>query len=159
VYTHFDDTGALPDGAVVHYRAVLDYDKRGTRTVTSAARSVTVVQTPVTEAVIHYQRTDGAYADWGLHLFDGNPPGALAPGEATVAWTNATPFEGTDDYGVFHRIRLADDTKPIGFIVHGKPPGGNPDVKDTDPDRFFVPLESPEIWLKQGDPTIYKSKP
>ncbi len=159
VYTHFDDTSALADGAVVHYRAVLDYAKRGTRTVTSAPRSVTVVQARVTQAIIHYQRTDGAYANWGLHLFDGNPPGALAPGQATAEWTNATPFEGTDGYGVFHTIQIADDTKRVGFIVHGKPPGGNPDVKDTDADRFFVPLESPEIWLKQGDPTIYTSQP
>ena len=158
VYTHFDDTSALADGARVSYRAVLDYAKRGTATVTSEPRSVTIVQARVTEAIIHYQRTDGAYANWGLHLWSADE-GALAPGEATAEWGNATPFEGTDAYGVFHRIRIADDTKRVGFIVHGKPPGGNPDTKDTDADRFFVPLESPEIWLKQGDPTIYTSRP
>ena len=148
VYTAFDDTSSLPDGARVTYRAVLTYAPG--KTVTSAPRTVTIVQARVTSAVIHYNRTDGDYAAWGLHLFgDG-----LAPGEATAAWTNPTPFEGTDAYGALHRITIADDTKRVGFIVHRRPPG-NPDVKDTDPDRFFVPLATPEIWLRQGDGRIY----
>ena len=101
----------------------------------------------MTQATIHYRRTsDSSYADWGLHLFGD----ALAPGEATAAWTNATPFEGTDAFGVLHEIDIADDTKSVGFIVHGKPPGGNPDVKDTDADRFFVPLECPHVFVTQG---------
>lgn len=49
------------------------------------------------------------------HLFgDG-----LAAGEATAGWTHATPFEGTDSFGVLHEIGIADDTKRVGFIVHG----------------------------------------
>ena len=90
--------------------------------------------------------------DWGLHLFgDG-----LAPGEATAAWANPTPFEGTDGFGVFHEIGIADDTKRVGFIVHRRPPG-DPNTKDPEgsPDRFFIPLATPEIWLRQGDSRIY----
>ncbi len=114
-------------------------------------RTVTVVSTPVTQATIHYKRTtDANYADWGLHLFGD----ALAPGEATAEWTNATPFEGTDAFGVFHVIQIADDTKQVGFIVHGKPPDVSPDVKDTDADRFFVPLECPHIFVTQGQPEV-----
>jgi hypothetical protein len=26
--------------------------------------------------------------------------------------------------------------------------------QDVDGDRFFTPLDHPEIWFKQGDPTI-----
>ena len=26
---------------------------------------------------------------------------------------------------------------------------------DTDPDRFFIPLATPEIWLRQGDTRIF----
>lgn len=112
-------------------------------------RTVTVVVTPVTQATIHYRRTmDASYADWGLHLFGD----ALAPGETTGEWTNAPPFEGSDAFGVFHDIDIADDTKSVGFIVHGKPPGANPDVKDTDADRFFVPLECPHIFVTHGHP-------
>ncbi len=148
VYTAFDDTSALADGARVTYRAVLTYAPG--KTVTSAPRTVTIIQARVTTAVIHYNRTDGDYPAWGLHLFgDG-----LAPGEGTAAWENPTPFEGTDAYGALHRITIADDTKRVGFIVHRRPPG-DPNVKDTDPDRFFVPLATPEIWLRQGDGRIF----
>jgi hypothetical protein len=148
VYTVFDDTSSLADQTHVTYRAVLTYAPG--QSVTSATRTVTIVQAGVAMAVIHYNRPGGDYAAWGLHLWgDG-----LAPGEATAEWTNATPFEGSDAYGVLHRIGIADDTKRVGFIVHGRPPA-DPNVKDTDPDRFFVPLSTPEIWLRQGDPRIY----
>jgi alpha-amylase len=147
VYTAVDDTSALADGTTVAYRAVLEYAPG--RTVTSGTRTVVVHSAPVTEAVIHYNRPGGDYAAWGLHLFgDG-----LAPGEATPAWTSPTPFEGSDAYGALHRIGISDDEKRVGFIVHGMPPNEN--TKDTDPDRFFVPLSTPEIWLRQGDTRIF----
>jgi alpha-amylase len=149
VYTIFDDTSALRDGTRVTYRAVLTYAPG--KTVTSATRTVTIVQAGVATAVIHYNRPDGNYTAWGLHLWgDG-----LAPGEATAEWTNPTPFEGSDAYGALHSIRLTDDTKKVGFIVHGLPPKNDPNIKDTDADRFFIPLATPEIWLRQGDPRIF----
>ena len=146
-YTGFDDTSGLPDGARVAYRAILTY-ARG-RTVTSETRTVTVVQARVETATIHYNRPASDYALWGLHLFgDG-----LAAGE-TPAWANAKAFEATDGFGALHRIKITDDTKRVGFIVHMRPPG-DPNVKDTDPDRFFIPLATPEIWLRQGDTRIF----
>jgi alpha-amylase len=147
VYTDFDDVSALPDGATVRYRTVLTYAPG--RTVTSETRTVHVQQSKVTTAVIHYNRPDGAYSQWGLHLFgDG-----LAPGEGTADYNSPTPFEGSDGYGALHTIGIADDTKRVGFIVHGMPP--NTGTKDTDPDRFFIPLATPEIWLRQGDTRIF----
>jgi alpha-amylase len=144
VYTAFDDTSGLPDGARVTYRAILTY--AAGRTVTSdTTRTVTVVATPVTQVTIHYKRTtDASYAAWGLHLFGD----ALAPGEATAEWTNATPFEGSDAFGAFHTIAIDEDTRQVGFVVHGRPPNEN--VKDTDADRFFVPLECPHVFVTQG---------
>ncbi len=73
----------------------------------------------MTEAVIHYNRPDADYDAWGLHLFGAD---ALAPGEGTPDYGTPTPFEGTDSFGVFHEIGIADDTKRVGFIVHGRPP-------------------------------------
>jgi hypothetical protein len=131
----------------VRYRTVLTYAPG--RTVTSETRTVHVQQSKVTQAVIHYNRPDGAYSQWGLHLFgDG-----LAPGEGTADYNSPTPFDGSDGYGALHRIGIADDTKRVGFIVHGMPP--NTGTKDTDPDRFFIPLATPEIWLRQGDTRIF----
>jgi alpha-amylase len=149
VYTVFDDTSSLADGAHVTYRAVLTYAPG--QSVTSDTRTVTIIQARVTTAIIHYNRPDGAYDAWGLHLWgDG-----LAPGEATAEWTSPTPFEGSDTYGAFHQIGIADDTKRVGFIVHGRPPLTDPNIKDTPNDRFFIPLATPEIWLRQGDPRIF----
>ncbi|HEX6332494.1 MAG TPA: alpha-amylase family glycosyl hydrolase [Actinomycetota bacterium] len=109
-------------------------------------------------ALIHYQRPAGDYGDhttgdfndfWGLHLW-GN---AIAVSEATD-WTSPKPFLGEDEYGRFAWVELADDTQPVNFIVH------RGDVKDPvdSPDRSFDPATSPEIWLREGDLTIYTSQ-
>ena len=109
-------------------------------------------------AVIHYARPAGDYGDhtsgnandfWGLHLWGD----AIAPEEATD-WTSPKPFLGEDEYGRFAFVKLANDTLPVYFIVH------RGDTKDPDnsPDRSFDPGTTPEIWLRQGDATIYTSQ-
>jgi hypothetical protein len=157
VYTAFDDTSGLDDGDVVHYRAVLTYAEG--RTAESAERSVEIVQTPVTTAVVHYERTDpDSYADWGLHLFNTGAGNALAPG-TTTAWETPRQRDGVDEDGAFFNIPIADDTKPVGFIVH-RPSGDSvPTTREPGGDRSFIPLEHPEIWLRQGDPQVYFSPP
>jgi glycosidase len=106
-------------------------------------------------ALIHYNRPAGDYGDhttgdfWGLHLW-GN---AIDPSEATD-WTAPMPFLGEDEYGRFAFVKLADDTLPVNFIVHR---GDTKDPVDS-PDRSFVPSATPEIWLRQGDVTIYTSQ-
>jgi glycosidase len=152
VYTVFDNTAGLPDQARVTYRAVLAYAPG--RTVTSATRTVTVVQTPVTTAIVHYNRPAGDYLDWGLHLWGD----AIADGVAT-AWEAPRQRDGIDAFGAFYRIPLKDDTKPVNFIMH-RPAGDSvPSTREPGGDRSFVPLDHPEIWLKQGDPTVYFSPP
>jgi glycosidase len=151
-YTAFDDTTGVANGATVRYKAVLTYAPG--QTVESAPRSVTVVTTPVTTAIVHYRRPAGDYADWGLHLFGD----AIANGVATD-WTAPRQRDAIDSFGAVFRIPLKDDTKPVGFIVHR--PGGDsvPTTREPGGDRSFVPLEHPEIWLVQGDPAVYFSPP
>jgi glycosidase len=109
-------------------------------------------------AIVHYQRPAGDYGDhttgdfndfWGLHLW-GN---AIAVSEATD-WTSPKPFLGEDEYGRFAFIELADDTQPVNFIVHR---GDTKDPPDS-PDRSFDPGTTPEIWLREGDLTVYTSQ-
>ena len=137
---------------MVRYRAVLTY--AAGKTVESAARSVTVVTEPVTTAVVHYLRPAGDYADWGLHLWGD----AIADGVATD-WAAPRQRDGVDAFGAVYEIPLKDDTKPVNFIMHR--PSGDvvPDTREPGGDRSFVPLEHPEIWLVQGDPTVYFSPP
>jgi hypothetical protein len=105
--------------------------------------------------VIHYNRPAGDYGDhttgsssdfWGLHLWGD----AIDTAELTD-WTAPKPFLGEDEYGRFAFVKLSDDRQPLNFIVH------QGDTKDPDnsPDRSFVPAETPEIWLRQGDVNIY----
>jgi alpha-amylase len=152
VYTAFDDTSTLPDQAGVTYRAVLAYAPG--RTVTSATRTVTIVQTPVATAVVRYIRPAGDYADWGLHLWGD----AIADGVGTT-WDAPRQRTRVEDGVAVYEIPLEDDTKPVNFIMH-RPSGDTvPTTREPGGDRSFVPLDHPEIWLKQGDPTIYFSRP
>ena len=148
VYTVADDVSALAPGTPVEYRAVLTYAPG--QTVTSAVRAVTVVE-PVTTATIHYNRPDGNYDDWGLHLFGA----ALADGEATAEWTNATPFEGTDAYGAFHEIEIADDTA-AGRLHRPRQAAGRREPRHQGPGRLAGPLlhaDRPPGDLAQGRAT------
>ena len=47
-----------------------------------------------------------------------------------------------------------DDDAPVNFIVHR---GDTKDPADS-PDRSFDPAATPEIWLRDGDLTIYSSQ-
>lgn len=100
-------------------------------------------------AVIHYARPAGDYDAWGLHLWgDGVDPADVTD------WTAPQPFLGEDEYGRFGFVRLTDDSRPVNFIVHS---GDTKDPPDS-PDRSFDPRATPEVWLRQGDPTIYTSQ-
>jgi glycosidase len=152
VYTAFDDTAGVANGTVVSYKAVLTYAPG--QTVESAPRAVTVVSEPVKTAIVHYRRPAGDYADWGLHLWGD----AIADGVGTD-WGAPRQRASVDAYGAVYEIPLKDDTKAVNFILH-RPSGDTiPDTREPGGDRGFVPLEHPEIWLKQGDPAVYFSPP
>ena len=96
------------------------------------------------KTVIHYHRADGDYTGWGLHLWgDG-----LDPSEVT-AWDVPKLPTGTDDYGAYFEIKLADATKPVNFIMH------KGDAKDPDADRSYTPAAAYAIWLQSGDGKVY----
>ena len=154
VYTVFDDTSALPDLASVRYRAVLTYAPG--KTVTSDPRTVTIVQTPVTTAIVHYNRPAGDYGQWGLHMWgDAVDPAVLA----RITWDAPFQRTGTDAFGAVYAIPLKDDTKAVNFIMHLPGRDDVPTGREPGGDRSFVPLDHPEIWLKQGDPTVYFAPP
>jgi hypothetical protein len=144
----------LAPGTAIAYRAILT-EPDGT-TVTSAVRTVAAAGPPVETAVVHYLRPAGDYDGWGLHLW-----GEAVAEEvlAAVAWETPWPLTAVEGGWARYEIPLADDTQPVNFILHL--PSGDvvPDSREPGGDRSFVPLDHPEIWLVQGDPTVHTSQP
>ncbi len=101
---------------------------------------------PENVARIHYQRPDGAYEGWQLHVWEDTTE--------SVTWTEGLPVSGVDDYGAFWDVGLQDGAARVGFIVHMG------DVKDPGPDMFLnVAQHGREIWLVSGSDEILTAPP
>ncbi|MFN2166497.1 MAG: pullulanase-associated domain-containing protein, partial [Anaerolineae bacterium] len=96
---------------------------------------------------IHYHRDDGAYADWGLHLWGD----AIDPSEGT-SWDSPKLPTGLDDYGAYWDILIVDASQPVNFIIH------RGDEKDPGPDEAFIPADLAAAWKQSGDEAIYASR-
>jgi len=162
VYTAVDDIsglgeagGGLAAGTAIAYRAKLTGPGVG-GTVTSAVRTVVAAGPPSTTATLHYFRPAGDYTAWGLHLWgDAVDPAVLAQ----IAWDKPWPLTRLDGGWAEYEIPLADDTKPVNFIMHQPSGDSVPDTREPGGDRSFTPLDSPDVYLVQGDPTVYTSQP
>ncbi len=127
---------------------------------------------------VHYKRTDGQYTNWGVHIWpaSGLNVAGLKPGVVIDQWTNAVAFTdfnnyGTDNNGIVFDIPVVNPKTDaartnLQFIIHGKPPGGNPDDKDGRNDNITVTYATlkitdkvGEVWLIQGDPAVYTAFP
>lgn len=92
-------------------------------------------------ATIHYHRPDGAYADWGLHVW----------GDAAqeTEWTAPLPPTGEDEFGLFWEVALKPDAKELGFIVH------KGEQKDPGPDMALDLTQSKQAWVISRTPQLY----
>ncbi|WP_406215342.1 pullulanase-type alpha-1,6-glucosidase [Streptomyces canus] len=145
---------AVPAGTALRYKAVV-VDSTG-RTASATAESVT--GTPPAEepptassrdyAVVHYQRADGDYDDWGLYAW-----GDLADGESTT-WPGSHPFAGRDAYGAFAYVKLKPGASNVGFLVIDK--DGN---KDVSADRTIDVTRTGEVWIEQGKDAVQTQRP
>ncbi|RZB16257.1 pullulanase-type alpha-1,6-glucosidase [Streptomyces sp. F001] len=141
-------------GTALRYKAVV-IDSTG-RTASATATSTT--GTPPTEApptaasrdyaIVHYNRPDGNYADWGLYAW-----GDLADGESTT-WPDSHPFTGRDAYGAFAYVKLKPGASNVGFLVIDK--DGN---KDVSADRTIDVAKTGEVWIEQGKETVRTERP
>ncbi|SFF84487.1 alpha-1,6-glucosidases, pullulanase-type [Actinoplanes philippinensis] len=147
-YRVYHDLTGLAGKTPVRYKAVV----RDSKGRLASATSAITVGTPVAEstagyAVVHYQRPDGKYDDQNLYVW-----GDIDPSMSTT-WPNGQQFTGEDSYGRFAWVKLKPGAKSVGFIVVDD--NGN---KDTDADRTINIGADPEIWIKQGDTTVYSSR-
>ncbi|MGV9253040.1 pullulanase-type alpha-1,6-glucosidase [Streptomyces sp. NPDC003697] len=144
----------VPAGTALRYKAVV-IDSAG-HTV-SATASGTTGTPPAPEvpkassrdyAVVHYKRTDGDYADWGLYAW-----GGIADGEATD-WPASHPFTGRDAYGAFAWVKLKPGASDVGFLVIDK--DGD---KDVSADRSIDVTRTGEVWIEQGKADVATENP
>ncbi|WP_089156092.1 pullulanase-type alpha-1,6-glucosidase [Micromonospora sp. NBS 11-29] len=147
-YTVHHDLTGLPGGTKVEYKAVVRDGKGRTAT----ARTIGTVGTPAQGAsrdwaIVHYQRPEGGYADWGLYAW-----GDIDPAYVTE-WPKGQPFAGEDSYGRFAWVKLKPGAKSVGFLVVDS--DGNKDVAN---DRTIDVTQTGEVWVKQGDPTLYPTR-
>jgi pullulanase len=97
-------------------------------------------------ARIHYERPDGDYAGWTLHVWEDTLE--------EVTWASGLQPTGIGDHGAYWDVRLRDGAGRVGFIVH------NGDLKDPGPDMFLVLAQhGREIWLVSGSERILTAPP
>ncbi|WP_256251878.1 pullulanase-type alpha-1,6-glucosidase [Streptomyces sp. yr375] len=145
---------ALPAGTALRYKAVV-VDSAG-RTASASADSVTgtppAEETPTASsrdyAIVHYQRPDGDYTDWGLYA-----TGDLADGESTT-FPDGHPFVGRDAYGAFAYVKLKPGAANVGFVVVDR--NG---VKDVAADRTIDVTKTGEVWIEQGKEAVRTQRP
>ncbi|WP_330340471.1 pullulanase-type alpha-1,6-glucosidase [Streptomyces sp. NBC_00557] len=144
----------VPAGTALRYKAVV-IDAAGH--TASALASSTSGPPPAPEvptassrdyAIVHYQRADGDYGNWGLYAW-----GDIADGEATT-WPAGHPFTGRDAWGAFAYVRLKPGASDVGFLVVDK--NGN---KDVSADRSIDVTKTGEVWVQQGKPDVLTQKP
>ena len=108
---------------------------------------------PTTPIQINYHRTDGVYTNWGVHLW--KSPNMPLEG---IEWPNPMVPTGKNAFGVYWvkpagEFFTSHGTKcKVNYIIHQgdmKEQGG----KDMD----FNGLEHQQIWVYQGDRSIFYS--
>ncbi|MFI1458320.1 pullulanase-type alpha-1,6-glucosidase [Streptomyces roseus] len=89
------------------------------------------------KAVLHYQRPDGAYDGWGLHVWTG----AANPTD----WSKPLMPARTDSYGAVYEVPLAAGATSLGYILH------KGDEKDLPTDQSLdLKATGHEVWMLGG---------
>ncbi len=105
---------------------------------------VEVVETDADEssapqAVLHYQRHEGDYEGWGLHVWIGY--------EGSVDWDAHLPPSGSDDFGIYFEVPVAENAEGLSYIIH------KGDEKDLWEDQHLdFSTNGYEVWIVQSTP-------
>ncbi|OAB35970.1 pullulanase [Paenibacillus glacialis] len=110
------------------------------------------VDLPANTVRIHYVRQDHNHSAFGLWLFND----VAVKSETVGSWpAGATSFtaDKTDRYGAYIDVPLIEGAKKIGMIALNKTSGN----KDGGDKTFNLLDRYKQIWIKQGDDTVYVS--
>ncbi|MFF4451543.1 pullulanase-type alpha-1,6-glucosidase [Streptomyces goshikiensis] len=98
------------------------------------------------KAVLHYQRPDGAYDGWGLHVWTG----AANPTD----WSKPLPPTRTDSYGAVYEVPLAAGATSLSYILH------KGDEKDLPSDQSLdLTATGHEVWMLGGQAAYLLPQP
>ena len=105
---------------------------------------------------VHYQRTNADYKDWNVYLWK-DLPGSSNDKEVSAA---GVAFTGQDDFGVIAKMDVTSlaTFDQLGIIIRK----GSWVEKEGSIDRFITTFDSngnAEVWIRQGDKTIYTALP
>ncbi|MBZ2207387.1 alpha-1,6-glucosidase domain-containing protein [Massilia soli] len=118
----------------------------------SATRGAVSAPAPGTIRM-HFHRAQGDESDWGVYSWSG-------PANPSSAWiTDRFMMTGSDDFGGYVDIPLNTSKTAIDFLVtdgYGNKNCGNDQRTDL---RSDIATAGQEIWLLEGDCTIYASAP
>jgi pullulanase-type alpha-1,6-glucosidase len=132
-----------------------DAGQQGTQTGTRLLAASTAASTPVAPGSIrmHFHRVQNDTAQWGVYSWDG-------PQHPSSAWiTDRFMFANSDGFGGYVDIPLAAGKSAIWFLVtdgNGTKNCGADQHADLNAD---VATKGQEIWLLEGDCTVYASQP
>ena len=107
---------------------------------TATAQAATPSALPADTARIHYQRPDGSYDAWGLHVWE--------DAAASVTWDKPLKYVGKDGFGVYYDVPLKQSAAKLGLILHAG------DRKDVDKDLFMNLSLGRELWIKSGSAEV-----
>ncbi len=125
---------------------------------------------------VHYKRFDGAYTNWGVHIWDGSGLDVtrLKPGVTLAQWSAPVPFSDFNNASstaaevVFEIpvLNPKDDASrtALEFVIHGMSPNEN-DKDGRDPNihieyaKLNVVSQVADVWLVQLDATVYTAAP
>lgn len=106
-------------------------------------------QVPSNVAHIHYHRTSGDYPGWSIYVWTG----AATP---NPSYRDPYPSNGTDVFGIYFDVALAPGATHLFFIVRN----ADGRVKNCPNDMVLnLGSQGNEVWLLQGDCTIYTTPP
>ncbi|KOV50469.1 sulfonate ABC transporter ATP-binding protein [Streptomyces sp. AS58] len=89
------------------------------------------------KAVLHYQRADGNYDGWGMHVWSG----AAEPTD----WSKPLMPVKTDPYGAVFEVPLTEGATSLSYIIH------KGDEKDLPADQALdLKANGHEVWLLSG---------
>ncbi len=105
----------------------------------AAAAGTAAAAASAEPAVLHYQRHNGDYDGWGIHVWTGY--------EGKVRWEGPLPPAGSDDFGIYFKVPVAAGAEGLGYIIH------RGDEKDLPDDQYLNFAEhGSEVWIVQNTP-------